>query len=132
MKLRLVRKHFSPQSTVGELHVDDRFECYTLEDRERPGQSKVYGQTAIPRGTYEVVVTPSPRFKRRLPLLVGVPGFAGIRVHSGNTAADTEGCILVGRTKGRDFVGESRPAFSALFAKIEKACALGRVTIEIV
>jgi hypothetical protein len=121
MILNLRRKTFSEKSTVGELTIDGVFECYTLEDRVRPvTEAKLHGRTAIPAGTYRVIITPSNRFKRPLPLLVDVPGFDGIRIHPGNTDADTDGCILVGNRKGVDFIGESRDAFGRLFAKLAR------------
>jgi hypothetical protein len=67
------------------------------------------------------VVTFSNRFQKPLPLLLAVPGFSGVRIHSGNTAADTEGCILVGASDGNPgdgWLGRSREAFATLFAKI--------------
>lgn len=132
MKMKLARRWFSDVSTIGELSIADRFECYTLEDRVRHGP-KVPGETAIPEGTYRVIVTMSPRFGRELPLLVGVPGFSGIRIHPGNSPMDTEGCILPGQTRERDWVGHSRQAFAALNAKIRTALLAGTmVTIEIV
>lgn len=120
MKLVLKRQGSTEESTIGELYVDGVLECYTLEDVVRSG-SKVYGQTAIPVGTYEVIITMSPRFKRKLPLLVKVPGYEGIRIHPGNTANDTEGCILVGTGHTSNMVTDSRTAFNKLFAKLEKA-----------
>jgi len=105
--------------------------CFILEDRIRPGGIKIKGETAIPQGTYEVVVTFSNRFKRRMPLLLDVPNFSGIRIHSGNTAEDTEGCLLTGKTQGVDFVGSSRDAYGSLFAKIEEACDREKVYITI-
>lgn len=119
MKLKLDRQTYTDKATVGRLYVDDKFECFTLEDVVRP--KKIYGETAIPTGTYKVVVTMSPRFKRKLPLLLDVPGFEGIRIHPGNTAEDTEGCILVGLSEGKDRVNESRKAFQALYDKIVSA-----------
>lgn len=111
--------------------VDGAYECFTLEDVVREGP-KVPGATAIPYGTYAVTITHSERFERDLPLVLDVPGFGGIRIHPGNTAADTEGCILVGRTKGPTFVGESRAAFNALFPKIKEALEAGdSVTLEV-
>ncbi len=131
VKLRLVRRWFTENSTIGELYVDGAFECFTLEDRVRQGP-KVPGKTAIPEGTYRVIVTMSPRFGRELPLLVAVPGFSGVRFHPGNKAEDTEGCILPGQTREQDWVGRSRPAFEALNAKIRTALLAGeQVTIEI-
>lgn len=130
MKLTLKRNEMSANTTVGELFVDGVFECYTLEDVVRDlasGAQKVYGKTAIPAGTYKVTITQSARFKRLLPLLNDVPYFEGIRIHPGNTAEDTDGCILVGTTKvGRegkatDFIGNSRVAFDRLFAKLQTA-----------
>lgn len=119
MKLRLQREIFTEKSTIGELFVDDKFECYTLEDRVRP--VKVPKKTAIPMGTYRVEVNRSRRFKRLMPLLIDVPNFQGIRIHSGNTAEDTEGCILVGQVKGENRISKSRLAFEALFKKIYDA-----------
>ena len=84
---------------------------------------------AIPKGKYKVIITPSNRFKRDLPLLQNVPGFEGIRIHSGNTNHDTEGCILVGQTRAADFIGNSRKAFDKLFPKLQKASEIN-ITIE--
>lgn len=118
--------------------MDDVWECFTLEDtvREQPGVPvrgwKVQGDTAIPRGSYPVTITYSERFKRDLPLLGNVEGFTGVRIHPGNTSEDTEGCLLVGRTKTDKSVGESRAAFAELYKKIEDAINDGdTVTIEI-
>ncbi|RNC65802.1 DUF5675 family protein [Proteiniphilum sp. X52] len=101
MKLRLERFFFGDKYTVGRLFIDDKYFCDTLEDRVRDlaSEEKVYGETAIPAGTYEVRVTWSPKFKRNLPLLMGVPHFTGIRIHRGNYPKDTLGCILVGENK---------------------------------
>ena len=131
MKLQVTRFQCGATCTIGELLVDGVHECYTLEDVVRPtGAAKVYGETAIPYGTYPVIVTFSNRFQRTLPLLVGVVGFDGIRIHPGNTAADTHGCLLVGRHHTGNTVTESRLAFNALFPKIRDALARGeKVTI---
>jgi hypothetical protein len=130
MNIRVLRKIFTEESTVGELSVNGKFECFTLEDKVRA--VKIHGETAIPAGIYEVTITFSDKFQKPLPLLLNVPNFAGIRIHSGNTAADTEGCILVGTTKSADNVGNSRVAFKALFAKIENALKKEKVFIEVV
>lgn len=119
MNIKIKRTTFTDVSTIGELYVDGAFECYTLEDKVRT--VKVYAKTAIPAGTYKVILNMSNRFKKILPLLISVPGFEGIRIHPGNTAADTEGCLLVGTTKASDFVGNSKIAFNKLMAKMEKA-----------
>ena len=84
MKLELKRLERTEKSTIGELYVNGKFECYTLEDVER--KEKVFGETAIDKGTYQVVVTYSNAFKQNMPLLLNVPKFQGIRIHSGNTA----------------------------------------------
>jgi hypothetical protein len=127
MKLTLKREPSTTKSTPGKLYVDGVFECYTLEDVVRP--SKIYGETAIPAGTYKVIISMSNRFKRLLPLLLNVPNYEGIRIHPGNTDKDTEGCILPGVTRSVDFVGNSRVAFDALFAKMQKADSI-EITIE--
>ena len=92
MNIIVRRKHHSDTTTIGEMHVDGVFQCYTCEDIER--EIKVPGKTAIPKGTYDVIINMSNRFKRKMPLLLNVPNFAGVRIHPGNTAEDTEGCIF--------------------------------------
>jgi len=130
MRLVLTRKTFTDKSTIGELTVDGAFQCFTLEDV--PREKKIAGKTAIPAGTYKLIINHSPRFKRDLPRLLEVPGFEGILIHPGNKAEDTEGCILVGKTEGKDFIGSSRDAFEALFAKLRKALDGGEaVSIEV-
>jgi GH24 family phage-related lysozyme (muramidase) len=129
MNINVIRKEYTPKSTIGELYIDGKFECFTLEDRVRA--LKVPGTTAIPSGNYEVVVTWSNRFKRPLPLLMNVPNYEGVRIHTGNTDENTEGCLLVGKTKQRDFVGESRGAFSDLLPKIQEALQREKVFIDI-
>jgi len=117
---------------MGELYVDDAFECFVLEDPVRDGP-KVPGETAIPFGTYDVDITFSNRFQKMMPLIKDVPGFAGIRIHSGNTTADTEGCLLVGKNRLPAQLLRSREAFMALFPKLHDAKGKGiPITIEIV
>ena len=110
MNLHLQRTERGDRYTMGRLAIDGEPFCDTLEPTDRHldaitmrPEQKLYGQTAIPTGSYPVVLTYSPRFKRTLPLLKNVPHFEGIRIHLGNSATDTSGCILVGRqsTPGR-------------------------------
>jgi len=130
MLIEVQRNTSSANSTIGKMYVDGQFECYTLEDVVRI--AKIPGKTAIPAGRYAIVVDMSTRFHKRMPRLLNVPSFAGVRIHAGNTAADTEGCILVGRVKGVDRVGQSRLAYGVLFGKINKALRDGHtVTIDI-
>lgn len=117
-ELLLQRRYFNPNYTIGRLSVDDENFCDVLEDRVRDynkdgdlldeGEEKVYGQTAIPYGRYRIVVDYSPKFKRDLPRLLSVPHFEGIRIHSGNHAGHTEGCILVGENKVKGGLVNSR------------------------
>ena len=127
MKLLLKRIHKTDISTIGELYIDGVFQCYTLEDIER--DVKIKSETAIPKGKYKVMITLSNRFKKYMPLLLNVPNFEGVRIHSGNTNHETEGCILVGQTRSKDFIGQSRKAFDKLFKKLENA---KEITIEII
>lgn len=121
MKITLKRYEFKDTYTVGRLYIDDVYFCYTLEDVVRKGE-KVDGQTAIPTGTYNIIINHSNRFNRDLPLLENVPNFKGVRIHSGNTSKDTEGCILLGQTyAGKDFIGNSRSAFDVFFDKLKQA-----------
>jgi Family of unknown function (DUF5675) len=129
MELQVKRTDFTDNSTIGELSVNGQFECYTLEDMVRP--VKIAGKTAIPAGRYEVIIDFSQRFGRLLPLLLNVPNFEGVRIHPGNAAADTEGCILVGEEKSQDFVGQSRAAFDRLFAKLSAAAEKEKNYLEI-
>jgi hypothetical protein len=123
MELTLNRIFLGSSATIGELLINDKHLCDTLEDRVRPEGEKVYGKTAIPEGTYEVKLTHSPRFKKILPEILNVPNFSGIRIHTGNSSKDTEGCILVGTWDGEkeDWVGNSRIAFDELMTLLEEA-----------
>jgi hypothetical protein len=121
MLIEVKRFEFKDTYTVGKMYIDNIYECYTLEDVVRKG-AKVNGQTAIPTGTYNLIINHSNRFNRDLPLLENVPNFTGVRIHAGNTSAHTEGCILVGTTwSGKDFIGNSKVAFNKLFEKLKKA-----------
>lgn len=110
--------------TIGKLYIDGVYFCDTVEDKDRGlddsmeesviKERKVYGETAIPMGTYKVEITYSPKFKKNLPLLIGVKGFEGIRIHSGNTAKDSLGCIIVGRNKKVGMVLDSRATMTKL------------------
>ncbi|MGK4028192.1 DUF5675 family protein [Bacteroides uniformis] len=123
MKLLLKRKFKGPDYTIGDLFIDGKFFCNTLEDTVRilpllcfntaqgvkcRCKEKEYGRTAIPAGCYKVSMTRSPRFKRVLPYLHDVPHFLGVLIHPGNDAEDTEGCILVGKNSVKGKVLESR------------------------
>ena len=119
MKIQIKRLHKTENSTIGEMTIDGIFECYTLEDRER--DVKIKSETAIKKGTYKVIINHSNRFKRLLPLLLNVPEFEGVRIHAGNSNHDTEGCILVGKNRSLDYIGQSRKAFNSLFEKMQKA-----------
>ena len=133
MRLTLTRTQQYPRATVGELAIDGQFECFTLEDVVRPDNIKVPGATAIPTGDYSVQITLSPRFGVRMPLLIGVPGFVGVRIHPGNTDADTQGCILVGQVEQDGVLYRSRLAYDRLFGKMDAALLVGdAVMIEIV
>lgn len=107
MQIELHRKYRKNGYTIGLLYINGQFVCNTLEDTDRGLTSamsvndiaavKVKGKTAIPTGSYPVIMSYSPRFKKQMPLICGVKGFEGIRIHSGNSAEDTEGCILCGK-----------------------------------
>jgi hypothetical protein len=132
MRIEIERIDRNQSRTIGKLYVNGNFTCYTLEDRERSGP-KVPGETAIPAGTYRVVITESQRFKKPLPLLLDVPGFEGIRIHAGNTAADTEGCILVGLGRTSNGIVSSRVALGNLQHAIQRALDAGeevKLTIQ--
>lgn len=115
--------------TIGNLYLDGQFFCNTLEDTDRGlkdsqnllyiKSKKIFSKTAIPTGTYKVLLTYSFRFKRVLPLIVGVKGFDGIRIHQGNFPKDTEGCILVGKNTFKGGVFNSKETLEILLKKLE-------------
>lgn len=119
MQLELKRYYFKREYTIGRLFVDGLYYCDTLEDI--PRIVKVNNKTCIPSGMYKIIINDSARFKRKLPLLLNVPGFDGIRIHPGNTADDTSGCILVGENKVKGKVINSRETFNNLFALMNDA-----------
>lgn len=136
MKLKLIRDTFSATTTIGKLYINGVFECFTLEDKDRHLEVHPYDKidhiSAIPRGIYKIELRFSPHFKCITPHLIGVNGFEYVLMHWGNYDKDTDGCILVGQTKGVDFIGHSKDEFNILFSKIEKAIHGGeQVTIEV-
>lgn len=121
MDLTLQRDPSADGCTLGRLSKGGLFVAYTLEDIVRP--VKVPGETAIPAGRYKVVITPSTRFGRLLPEIQDVPGFTGVRIHSGNVASDTAGCVLVGKGKAPGMVTQSRLALAQVQSLIASAQA---------
>lgn len=119
MKITIDRKWAKAGYTVGRLYVDGKLLCNTLEPPLKGNGSHPKG--AIPRGVYGVEVTWSPRFRRMLPLVCGVPGFSGIRIHAGNTVSDTMGCILVGWNTDVGRLTSSRAALEKLLGLINDA-----------
>lgn len=130
--LNLVRKIFTDVSTIGELFIDGKHFCWTLEDIDRQRQKdgsiipwnigiKIPGETAIPYGTYEVITNYSNRFKKVMPLIKDVPGFTGVRLHSGNDVDSTEGCPVLGYIKNPNWVGQSKVAFIDFFELLTTA-----------
>ena len=126
MNITLNRIAKKSKYTIGKLYIDGEYFCDTIEDTDRGltqtmtdaqvKSKKVYGQTAIPTGTYRVIINYSNKFKRQMPLLLNVPGFLGIRIHSGNTEKDTEGCLIVGKNKVVGKVIESKDTYNKLFS----------------
>jgi len=132
MEIVVKRRNFTDKSSIGNLYIDGTLVCFTLEDKTRGvNEPKVPGQTAIPYGRYEVVIDMSNRFKKLMPHILDVPNFTGIRIHSGNTDKDTEGCILLGMNKGYDVVTNSRAAYDVFYVLLEKGLEKGKVFITI-
>ena len=135
MELRVQRIAKRESYTIGRLYIDGERFCDTLEDKVRDlsKEAKVKGKTAIPAGRYRLVLTYSPRFKRILPLLVDVPFFSGVRIHRGNTADHTEGCILVGYNREVGKVLNSAVTEQRLMAVLQNAVNKGEqiyITVE--
>ena len=130
MDLTVKRFEFGTNYTIGKLLINGVEECFTLEDKvqEVQGQPvstwKIAGETAIPVGKYKVIVDFSNRFQALRPHILDVPGFDGIRIHSGNTDKDTEGCILLGEFwPGGDKIINSMRAYTKFIAKLNEAIA---------
>ena len=143
MEIHIERRWKKPAYTIGVMSIDGKRFCETLEDTDRGlkksmstgeiAEIKVKGQTAIPSGRYQVLLTYSPKFRKDMPLIDGVPGYSGVRIHPGNTAADTEGCVLVGENKAVGKVLNSRHWFGILYEKIKSEINQGKkvwITIE--
>lgn len=140
MELKVKREVKGSNFTAGKLLINDTYFCYTLEDKDRGltsamttaqiKQIKVPAETAIPIGRYEVVINFSNRFQKQMPLLIGVKGFEGIRIHSGNKSEHTEGCLLVGFEDGLDgFMGESKMAVKQLYSKLFETIKVEKIWI---
>jgi hypothetical protein len=127
MHIRVVREPSINDTTLGSLFIDDHWQCHTLEDVIRPTGKKVRNKTAIPPGRYKLILSMSNRFKKIMPEVLNVPMFTGIRIHSGNTAKDTAGCLLVGQTRSVETrsIGRSRAAYTALLLKLRAAVKSG-------
>ena len=143
MEIKVIRDVHSENSTTGKMYVDDVFECFTLEDKDRGLKStmsldelkslKVYGETAIPTGRYQVTTSFSGIFEKEMPLLVNVPDYDEVRIHPGNSDKDTLGCILVGEARTVDWISNSRAAFARFWPKMKAAIDAGQkvfITIE--
>ena len=131
MNLRVIREPSTAAATLGILLIDGVFTCWTLEDVVRA--VKIPGETAIPAGRYDVRLSLSQRFQKLLPEILAVPGFTGIRIHAGNTQADTAGCLLVGRIRAYDRVEESKLALMNVMEHLRRATTAGdliTITIE--
>lgn len=143
LNLKLERKWKKEKYTIGNLFINGVFFSNVLEDKvrglrqdmtpEEIQKIKIHGQTAIPSGRYEIRITLSTRFRRLLPVLLNVPGYAGVRIHPGNNDANTEGCLLPGKNDRVGQVSNSRATMAALQKQIEEAIYQNsKVYIEIV
>ncbi len=132
MELKVKRTDYTDISTIGDFYVDEEWFSFALEDCVRPDGVKIPGKTAIPAGRYQVTIDQSVRFGRAMPHILNVPNFEGVRIHQGNYAKDTEGCLLLGYTKDKDFVGKSVAAFNAFFGELRDGLLQGEcwLTIE--
>lgn len=140
MQVRIERRWPKPSYTIGRVYIDGEFFCNSLEDRDRGlyhgmlvediARIKVVGETAIPKGRYKVAITYSPKYGREMPQVMCVPGYTGVRIHSGNTAKDTEGCILLGKNDKLGWISQSRDTCKR-FEELLKAAG-GTCELEIV
>lgn len=130
MIITIKRIFKGPDYTIGRMSIDGKYFCDTLEDTVRKPGGKIPGRTAIPAGKYKIKLTESLRFGKLMPRLMDVPGFTGVLIHSGNTAEDTEGCILVGKNRVKGKVLDSRETF-AKFLRLLFVAERGGEELEI-
>lgn len=134
MRLELRRDRSEPsiltRGTPGDLFIDGLRYCATLEDVERPRGEKVPGETAIPTGTYQVVLEMSARFQRELPEIKGVPGFSEVKFHRGNTVRDTAGCPLVGMSRVGLVLAASKLAEEGLVERLRRAGGRAELLVQ--
>lgn len=125
MKIEVIRDTLTHDASLGKMLVNGSFFGYTCEDKDRELETypdrKVMHETAIPRGTYKVVVSFSHHFDRELPELLDVPGFTGVRIHGGNGPADTDGCVLLGRVRTADGCANCAERNTTLMNMIQQA-----------
>ena len=139
MRITLMRIANKPTYCIGKLYIDGQYICDTIEDVDRGLddimteeeilEEKVKGETAIPTGIYPVYLTYSPKYKKQMPLIDNVKGYSGIRIHSGNTSKDTEGCVIVGLNKKVGMVINSRKMYNVLFKEL--VSYKGKIIIDI-
>lgn len=156
MKLKLIRKYFKDTYTIGKLYIDNIYFCDTIEDKDRKldnsmsleeiKELKIKGITAIPTGVYNISLDiKSPKYSNftkypyakicdgKMPRLLNIKGYDGVLIHAGNTAKDTEGCLLVGVNKAVGKVLDSQNTFKKLYLKLKEAKnKREKITIEIV
>ena len=127
MEITVKRTYFRDTYTIGAIQVNGKYQMDTLEPRAIDWQKeqKVAGKTAIPEGRYRLCIDYSKTFKRKMPYLLSVPNFVGVMIHTGNTAKNTRGCILVGKNTATGTLTESRIHFNRLYAQIEEAIDSG-------
>ena len=140
MRLTLKRIANKPTYVIGKLYINGKYFCDTLEDVDRGLDStmteeeikkiKVKSETAIPTGIYKIILNYSPKFKKVMPLITNVKGYSGVRIHTGNSAKDTEGCLLVGKNTIVGRLTESRKMYDALFKRLQQKGS-NDITIEI-
>ena len=135
MKIEVLRYKSHDDYTLGKLYIDGTFKCYTLEDEKR--SIKVWGETRIPDGTYNIKLRKEggfhskylkkfgSTFHKGMLWLQDVPGFEYILIHIGNTDKDTAGCILVGKTVANAFIGNSTGAYKEIYPIIADAISNG-------
>ena len=130
MELKLIRNKSNKDYTEGKLYINGVYFCDTLEDKDRGlyqhmslvkiKQTKVYGETCIPYGTYKVELTYSPKFKKTMPAILNVKGFTGVRIHNGVDKNSTLGCVIIGKKWQDGKITKSRDTFTKLMQILQQ------------